>query len=190
MVLVGRRAPGVDVVRADERVGTALVVEHLAGLGHRALVHVSGGDGEVARERRDGFLAAAAARGVAASVVEGAFGEDAGAAATGAVLRSGATGVLAANDRAAVGLLDALLREGVAVPGGLSVAGYDDSPLARLGHLRLTSVSQDPPGLAAAAVRTAVERLDGGRAERVDVVIAPRLVVRGTTGPPRGGGTA
>ncbi|TNM69321.1 hypothetical protein FHN55_03065 [Streptomyces sp. NP160] len=59
---------------------------------------------------------------------------------------------------------------------------YDDITLARLGHVRLTSVSQVPGALAAAAVRTAVERLDGDREDPVDVVIAPRPVVRGSTG--------
>lgn len=177
VVLVGRRARGLDVVRADEAAGTALVVEHLAELGHTRLAHVSGGDSEVARERRDGFLAAARARGLHPMVVKGAFSEDAGAAAAPELLAEGATGVFAANDRVAVGLLDATRSAGAA----LSVVGYDDSPLARLGHVRLTSVSQDPPALAAAAVRTAVERLDGGREEPVDVVLAPRLVVRGTT---------
>lgn len=177
VVLVGRRARGLDVVRADEAAGTALVVEHLADLGHTRLAHVSGGSSEVGRERRDGFLAAARERGLDTLVVEGAFSEDAGTAAAAEVLRAGVTGVFAANDRVAVGLLDAVRSAGTA----LSVVGYDDSPLARLGHVRLTSVSQDPPALAAAAVRTAVERLDGGREDPVDVVLTPRLVVRGST---------
>ena len=190
VVLVGRRAQGLDVVRADEAAGTALVVEHLAGLGHTRLAHVSGGSSEVARERRDGFLAAARAQGLDPLVVEGAFSEDAGAAAAAEVLAAGATGVFAANDRVAVGLLDAARSAGLRGGAALSVVGYDDSPLARLGHVRLTSVSQDPVALAAAAVRTAVERLDGGREDPVDVVLTPRLVVRGSTGRLDGGGPA
>ncbi|TXR51618.1 LacI family DNA-binding transcriptional regulator [Quadrisphaera setariae] len=184
VVLVGRRAPGLDVVRADEAAGTALVVEHLAELGHTRLAHVSGGGSEVAHERRDGFLAAARSRGLDPLVVEGSFSEDAGAAAVAEVLAAGATGVFAANDRVAVGLLDAVRGAGPREGAALSVVGYDDSPLARLGHVRLTSVSQDPAALAAAAVRTAVERLDGGREDPVDVVLAPHLVVRGSTGRP------
>ncbi|WP_257570925.1 LacI family DNA-binding transcriptional regulator [Streptomyces sp. NP160] len=181
VVLVGRRAPGLDVVRVDEADGTELAVAHLANLGHTRLAHVTGGSGEVAGERREGFLAAALRRGIGTTVVDGAFSEDAGAAAAPAVLASGASGVLAANDRVALGLLDALRRTGTDVPGALSVVGYDDSPLARLGHVGLTSVGQDPPALAAAAVRLAVERLDGGREQPVDVIVEPRLRVRATT---------
>lgn len=55
-----------------------------------------------------------------------------GSAAAERLLRRGAlpTAVVAYDDRAALGLLDALARAGVEVPGQVSVAGYDDTPLA------------------------------------------------------------
>ena len=96
----------------------------------------------------------------------------------------GATAVVAYNDSCALGLLDAFNRAGVEVPADVSVAGYDDSSLARLAHVNLTTVSQDARGQAEHAVAAAVERLDGGRVRPREVVLAPRLVVRGTTGPP------
>ena len=68
------------------------------------------------------------------------------------------------------------------------MAGYDDSSLARLAHVNLTTVSQDARGQAEHALAAAVERLDGGRVRPREVVLPPRLVVRGTTGPPPGGG--
>ena len=72
------------------------------------------------------------------------------------------------------------------MPGRVSVVGYDDSPLARLGAIDLTTVSQSPQPMAEAAVAAAVERLEGDRTAHVDVVLEPHLVVRGTTGPPPG----
>ena len=57
---------------------------------------------------------------------------------------SSPTAVVCANDRLAVGVVDALRRAGVDVPGEISVTGYDDSMLARLGHIDLTTVSQKP----------------------------------------------
>jgi DNA-binding LacI/PurR family transcriptional regulator len=65
------------------------------------------------------------------------------------------------------------------------VVGYDDSPLARLAHVDLTTVSQNPPQQAEHALVAVVERLDEGRSGHREVVLPPRLVVRGTTGPPR-----
>jgi DNA-binding LacI/PurR family transcriptional regulator len=70
------------------------------------------------------------------------------------------------------------------------VVGYDDSALSRLAHVNLTTVSQDARGQAEHAVSAAVERLDGGRATAREVVLAPHLVVRGTTGPPPPGPAA
>jgi DNA-binding LacI/PurR family transcriptional regulator len=97
------------------------------------------------------------------------------------------TAVVCFNDRCAVGLRDGLLAGGVGVPGEVSVVGYDDSPLARLGTVDLTSVSQDPTALSEATVALVVRLLDGGTAPAGDVVVDPRLVVRRSTAPPPAG---
>jgi DNA-binding LacI/PurR family transcriptional regulator len=63
--------------------------------------------------------------------------------------------------------------------------GYDDSSLSRLAHVNLTTVSQDARRQAEHAVAAAVERLeDDHRDGHREIVLAPHLVVRGTTGPP------
>jgi DNA-binding LacI/PurR family transcriptional regulator len=94
------------------------------------------------------------------------------------------TAVVCANDRIAVGVLDTLRRAGVDIPGDVSLTGYDDSTLAQLGHIDLTSVSQQPREQADRAIEAVVARLDGGRTDPVSSVLAPRLVIRATTGPP------
>jgi DNA-binding LacI/PurR family transcriptional regulator len=119
-------------------------------------------------------------------VIPGDHTEEAGILAA-AVLTAGErlpTAVITSNDRCAVGLLDALARLGVAVPGSVSVVGYDDSALARLAHVDLTTVSQDARGQAGQAVALAMERLEAGRAAPREVVLTPHLVVRSTTAPP------
>jgi DNA-binding LacI/PurR family transcriptional regulator len=83
-----------------------------------------------------------------------------------------------------VGLLDVFARRGIAVPDSLSVVGYDDSQIARLPYLRLTTVSQDTGRLAALAVRRAIARLDGEAVAEREVLLQPHLVVRGTTAHP------
>jgi DNA-binding LacI/PurR family transcriptional regulator len=82
-----------------------------------------------------------------------------------------------------VGVLDALRRAGVDVPGRVSLVGYDDSALAQIGHIDLTTVNQDAARQARLAVEAAVERLDSGRTRGRTVVLPPRLVVRGTSAP-------
>jgi len=68
----------------------------------------------------------------------------------------------------------------LAVPGAAETVGA----FARLAHVDLTTVSQEAGAQAVHAVEAAVERLDGVRAAPREVVLSPRLVVRGTTGPP------
>jgi DNA-binding LacI/PurR family transcriptional regulator len=121
-----------------------------------------------------------------ATVVAGDHTEAAGARAAALLLAQPTrpTAVVASNDRCAVGLLDAVRRAGVAVPQSLSVVGYDDSTISRLAHVDLTTVNQDPRAQAEHAVAVAVERLDGERTTSREVVLTPRLVVRGSTAPP------
>jgi DNA-binding LacI/PurR family transcriptional regulator len=190
VVVVARHvAPdGFDVVRVADEAGVGESVDHLIGLGHRRIVHVDGGEAAMATDRREGFLAALRRNGLGGGrVLPGGYVEAAGAAAARALLAEPElpTAVIAANDRCAIGLLDVFVRSGVRVPQDVSVVGYDDGELARLAHVDLTTVSQEAAEQAGRAVAAAVERLDGDRTDPVEVVLTPRLVVRGTTAPPR-----
>jgi DNA-binding LacI/PurR family transcriptional regulator len=191
VVVVGRHvAPGsFDVVRVADDDGVGQAVDHLVELGHRRIVHVDGDGWAMAVDRRAGFLAGLARHGLPAedAVLPGGYLEVDGAAAARALLERPElpTAVVAANDRAAIGLLDVFVRAGVRVPQDVSVVGYDDSDLARLAHVELTTVSQRGPDQAREAVAAAVARLDGDRDEPVEVVLPPHLVVRATTAGPR-----
>jgi DNA-binding LacI/PurR family transcriptional regulator len=90
------------------------------------------------------------------------------------------------NDRCATGVLDLLHRAGCAVPGDISVVGYDDSRLARLSHVGLTTIAQDVDRMASLTVTRAIDRLESVAVLRRELVVPPHLVVRGTTAPPRG----
>ncbi len=190
VVVIGRRVSGahVDVVRAADDEGVAQTVGHLAAMGHRAIAFVDGGRGTIASDRRRGYRQAMSRHGLAGlmRIIPGDHTEEAGIRAAATLLGGSLpTAAIASNDRCAVGLLDALVRHGVPVPGSVSVAGYDDSVLARLPHVDLTTVSQDARGQARQAVALAVERLESGRTTLREVVLTPRLVVRSTTAPPR-----
>jgi DNA-binding LacI/PurR family transcriptional regulator len=187
-VVIGRGVgdPGVDVVRSADDIGVAAALEHLIGLGHSRIAFVDGGRGVVAAARRRGYRAAIRRAGLVPLIIRGDHTEEGGMRA-GKELAAAAerpTAVVASNDRCAVGLLDALIRSGLDVPRDISIVGYDDSTLARLAHIDLTTVNQDAPAQARHAVAAAVSRLDEGRDSRREVVLEPHLVVRGTTAPP------
>ena len=178
----------VDVVRNDDAIGTRQAVEHLVGLGHRAIAYIDGGANPGAERRSAGYRAAMADHGLDAEIraVPGGYTEDEGARAARSLLADGLpTAVIAANDLCAIGVLDAVIRAGVRVPDDLSVIGYDDSRFARLPGIDLTSVRQDIPKMARLAVKAAVERLERPTRRPKDVVLRPKLVVRGTTAAPR-----
>ncbi|WP_250005545.1 LacI family DNA-binding transcriptional regulator [Actinoplanes sp. M2I2] len=179
------RDAAVDVVRTADARGLHLAVDHLAGLGHRAIAHIDGGRAPGAADRRRGYRDAMRRHGLSdrMTILPGGLTESDGAAAARTLLTDRPTAVTVFNDRCATGVLDVLTRAGVGVPGEISVVGYDDSSLARLAHVDLTTVAQDVPSMTRLAVARATDRLEGAPVARREVVVPPRLVVRGTTGP-------
>jgi DNA-binding LacI/PurR family transcriptional regulator len=173
----------VDVVRTADGDGMRQAVDHLVGLGHRRIAHVDGGSAPGAAERRHGYRAAMSRQGLEGRVLPGGLTEHEGADAAAALLELDPrpTAVAVFNDRCATGVLDVLHRAGVNVPGEISVAGFDDSSLARLAHIDLTTVAQDTERLTTLAVTRAADRMDGTPVGRREQTIPPRLVVRGTT---------
>jgi DNA-binding LacI/PurR family transcriptional regulator len=190
VVVVARAARhrAVDVVRTADHEGLQQAVDHLVALGHRRIVHIDGGRAPGAHDRRRGYRDAMRRHGLEAEIriLPGGLTEDDGAGAVRALLRAGsaATALTVFNDRCATGALDVLHRSGLAVPADISVVGYDDSRLARLSHVDLTTIAQDTEQISRLAVARAVDRLDSTPVTRRELVIAPHLVVRGTTAPP------
>jgi len=182
------REPAVDVVRTNDDQGLRLAVDHLVALGHRRIVHIDGGRAPGTADRRRGYRTAMRRHGLAENIriLAGGLTEESGAAAARLLLQDPVRPSAAAvfNDRCAIGVLDTLLRGGVTVPGDVSLVGYDDSRLARLSTVNLTTVGQDARTMADLAVTRAVGRLTGQQITEREMIIPPSLVVRGTTAPP------
>lgn len=192
-VLVARptRVPTVDSVANDDVAGAALAVAHLASLGHERIAHIDGGSGAGSRARRSGYERAMRQQGLAAHirVVPGSYTEDGGRQGVTALFAGEppCTAIFAANDLAAIGTLSALAERGIRVPDDVAVVGYDNTALAAVRHIHLTTVDQPRPEMGRAAVALLLERLQNGREEARHVLMPPSLVVRGSTGPPRKG---
>jgi DNA-binding LacI/PurR family transcriptional regulator len=191
VVLVARpsRWSEVDSVTNDDRAGARLAVEHLIELGHRHIAHIDGGNGAGARARKAGYSQAMKSHGLSSetTVVPGAYTEDGGAAGVARLFGRGRgpTAIFAANDLAAVGALHALEKLGRRVPEDVSLVGYDNTSLAALGHIDLTTIDQPRREIGATAVRLLLDRLDQKSVRARHLLVQPSLVVRSTTGPPQ-----
>jgi DNA-binding LacI/PurR family transcriptional regulator len=182
------RAPRLGSVSADDGEGARLAVQHLHDLGHRRIAHVDGGRGAGSATRRAGYIAAMRAIGLGgnAKVITGDFTEDAGKRAVQPLLltKGVPSAFFAANDLSAVGVIGALDDAGLAVPGAVSVVGYDNTAFAGLNHIGLTTIDQPRHQMGQLAATMLLDALaDGSALEHV--LMRPRLVVRSTTGPCR-----
>ncbi len=174
-------------VCADEPVGVAEVVRHLVEAGHRRIAHVAGPDQFLhGLARRTAWENAVTAMGLRPGpCLPSDFSAAGGASATSRLLdlADRPTAIVYANDAMAIAGMAVARERGVAVPGGLSVAGFDDTDLAAHVSPALTSVRTDPFGWGRSAAAVLLELIEGRRSD--DVEMPPvRLVVRSSTGPP------
>jgi DNA-binding LacI/PurR family transcriptional regulator len=187
-VVVGRpmRSGQVDSVTNDDVAGAKLAVRHLAELGHTRIAHVDGGRGAGASARRAGYLREMAERGLEPRVIPGEFTEAAGVRAAELLLASGElpTAVFAANDLVAAGALDRFEDAGLRIPNDISIVGYDNTFLAALHHMSLTTIDQPRPEIGRLALTTLIEQIDGARPAGLHLKLEPTLVKRATTAPP------
>jgi DNA-binding LacI/PurR family transcriptional regulator len=188
VIAVGRnvRATGVDVVRTDDSAGSRLAVEHLLSLGHSRILHIDGGKFPGAAERRTGYRKAIRHAGLEPRVQPGGRTEADGADAAKTFLNDAppVTAVTLFNDRLATGFLDTIRQSHLEIPEDLSVVGYDDTTIAGLSHINLTTIAQNTAALATQTLTTVHARLTG-TPSTAPVVIPPTLVPRCTTAPPR-----
>ncbi|MGH3588765.1 MAG: LacI family DNA-binding transcriptional regulator [Pseudonocardia sp.] len=173
------------VIAVDNRAAAYDLTDHLVALGHRRIAFIEGRAGMINSElRREGFLACMRDAGLAglAEVQPGGFDYEAGHAATLRLIAHPPVpdAILAANDEAAVGALNALRQARLDVPGTVSVAGIDDLRVARF--VGLTTVSVPLYEMGAMAARHIVEASAAGNADNpTTTVLSHRLIERETT---------
>jgi DNA-binding LacI/PurR family transcriptional regulator len=175
-------------VETEHASGIAAVVEHLLALGHRDIAFVGGlARYEHVQVRLRVWRETLAAAGLRAGPVEHAEpGDPAGAAATGRALAAGPSAIVYGSDVIAVAGLSVARSRGIAVPEELSIAGFDDSPLAALASPALTSVRIDYAGFGEAAAAALLAVIAGEPPPPFEPA-PPELVVRASTGRPSGG---
>ncbi|MBP3877230.1 MAG: LacI family DNA-binding transcriptional regulator [Lachnospiraceae bacterium] len=90
------------------------------------------------------------------------------------------TAVFCCSDRYALMLMNACFAEGIRVPEDLSVMGFDDNALARLGRPQLTTVHQDAEYKGYLSAELLIGMIRGEQPEKKQVILRPELVIRGS----------
>ena len=182
------REDGINVFMNDAEASSA-AVRHLVELGHQRIAFISGSADYAASDTRlAGYGAALAGYGIAAVdayVEHGDFSFASGVAAMDRLLALPVppTAVIASNDEMAFAALHAADARGIAVPGGLSVVSFDDTPGVRFSVPPLTAIRQPIADLSASLCGRLVDAVNG--APRTGNHELPfELVVRKTTAAP------
>ena len=182
--------PGRDVA-IDDRAAAREMTQYLIGLGHRQIGFIRGPLAhDQATLRFEGYKDALEEAGIAfelGRVAEGDFTFDSGTAAAERLLDlpERPTAIFASNDDMAAGVIAACYRRGIQIPQDLSVAGFDDTPLASTISPSLTTIYQPSREQASEAVGLLLDEItapsDVPRRELLDY----RLVPRASTAPPK-----
>jgi LacI family transcriptional regulator len=183
-------APSVGV---DNATGVRLALDHLVGLGHRRIAHLTL-DGDFhsfdSAIRRQTFLRAV--RGADLPIIPeytqaitNSYVEDTAAAIDALLaLPEPPTAIFTTNDTLARHAIGSLICLGISVPEQISVVGFDDNPDAAIPDLPLTTVRQPLDEMGAEATRLLISILDGGEADAQTHWFAPELIVGKSTAPP------
>jgi DNA-binding LacI/PurR family transcriptional regulator len=177
---------GLVSIALDQFAGSVLATEHLASLGHRAILHVAGpSDWNDALERERGWRHVCDRLGLMPlGPIRGDWspesGYQIGRSLADRVDAGDVTAIVSANDQMALGLLHAFSERGVSVPERVSIVGFDDVPEAAHFIPPLTTVRQDFAALGRQIMAT-VEAQLGLSAVGAGTLAVPELVVRGST---------
>jgi DNA-binding LacI/PurR family transcriptional regulator len=175
------------VVDTDQAQGARLATEHLLDLGHGTVWHVSGPAGSYSAERREeSWTRTLRAHGRdVPPVIRGDWSTDAGyRAGLELAARGDVTAVFAANDQMALGILRALHERGRAVPGEISVVGFDDMAESSSFWPPLTTVHQRFEEVGRHSVDLLVQAIQHEDTPATSIQVPTRLVMRSSTAPP------
>ena len=182
-VLLNRIIPEASCVVTDNDRGIRRAAEHLGALGHERVFYVGGPEASWSDGMRWRALREAATE-LELDVRRIGPNEPtilAGLAAAQRVAQVGATAVLAYNDQLAIGVMKGLRKLGLAVPGEVSVVGFDNIVFADVVEPALTTIASPLYRMGFTGVQNCIAVAQGAHPSGAPLILPIRLVVRQST---------
>ena len=168
-----------------------LAMQHLYDLGHRRIAHLAGPSSALsAQDRVKGYRQFIRQAGLDYEYVStnpNLWSSDEGYRAMHQLLQEPErpTAVFVSNDRMTIGAIRAAFEHGLRVPEDISLVGVDDIEASRYVTPPLTTVRQPLEDMARIGIEMLLQLIEGEPLEQAHVSLAPTLVVRESTAPPR-----
>ncbi len=181
-----------QAVHADDRGGARQAMMHLLSLGHRRIGLIAGPADMVAvEERLQGCRQALEDHALQldpALIVRGDYTPQSGYEGARALLAGPVTptAIFALNDRMAMGAMRYLRNQGLRIPEGISVMGFDDITFVEECDPALSTVRQPGLEMGHQAVRLLLDLIEGYETAMQPIVLPTELIVRNSTGAPAG----
>jgi LacI family repressor for deo operon, udp, cdd, tsx, nupC, and nupG len=183
--------PHIPSVRSDDENGAYTQTQHLLALGHRNIGIISGPEADPATVmRKQGHRLAMVESGLDADrtpSVEGNYTVDSGYDAAAQLMqdRSELTAIVAFSDTMAIGAMQWLSEHGYAIPGDISIVGYDDIPDAQRQSPSLTTIRIPSINECERAVQVLFDLIENRKLYSNEIVLPVHLVSRNSTSVPR-----
>ena len=156
-----------NCIGIDNRKASKEAIEYLIKLGHSKIATITGNlKTQSAIMRLDGYKDALASHKIKENpeyIVNGAYNREKAQEAMVKLIneKPRPTAVFAASDLMAFGAIMMALREDVRVPEDISIVGFDNSPIAALGHVIITTVNQPLAEMGAKATSAIINIIEG-----------------------------
>ena len=172
-------------VRSDEAEGMRLIAQHLTSLGHQRIAYIGPNDDAIAKARLGALKVAMRSAGCESSMIfqECERTETGGHSAT-KLLMAGETkptAIVSFNDIVAIGAQEALDQFVEAGGKKIALTGYDNTYIAALSKISLTSIEQEKDAIATQAAELLTNRDLSERSRGKEFLLLPRLIVRQST---------
>ena len=171
-------------IRIDEDEAMRQIVNHLVDLGHKSLTYIGPNEGEVSSARYEGFVKAAKSHRLVPAAQFCVRTEEAAYAAATLALQANPkpTALVAFNDIVAIGVQDAIQVFEDAGGSKIALTGFDNTYIASLNRVSLTSIEQEKAAIAlrAAEILTS-EPEEWKKLEGESLLLLPRLEIRNST---------